>query len=142
MVETDKGGVVSNERIEVLARQVDAKIKQNSDLSTEAAGVPFSKLMSTATAGEKCKFYLGWIFAACTGAVLPLFFFFIGPIFDSFGPDTDPKETRETVRELCAVMGFLSLFLIFTSILQNYLLVSTSAQVGGKLRTRYLKSIL
>ena len=29
--------------------------------------------------------YGGWFFAAVTGSILPLFFFYIGPIFDSFG---------------------------------------------------------
>ena len=57
--------------------------------------VSFGKLLSLATGCEKCTFIIGYIFAAITGACLPLFFFFIGPIFDSFGPNSDPEETRD-----------------------------------------------
>ena len=92
-MEQTKGVVVENERVSVLARQIETKVKKNSDVSTSASGVSFGKLLSTASFGEKIKLYLGWFFASLTGATLPLFFFFLGPIFDSFGPETDPKET-------------------------------------------------
>jgi len=42
---------------------------------------------------------LGWLFAAITGAILPFFFFFIGPIFDSFGGDPDAFAKLQALDE-------------------------------------------
>ena len=99
-------------------------------------------MASDATGGEKCKLYLGWLFAALTGAVLPLFFFYIGPIFDSFGPETTPEETEDKVAELCLIMGILTIAITIFSVLQNYFLMSASASITAKLRTRYLQAVL
>ena len=39
-------------------------------------------------------------------------------------------------------MGYLTIGIIITSFLQNYLLLSTSASVAARMKTRYLKKIL
>jgi ABC-type multidrug transport system fused ATPase/permease subunit len=39
-------------------------------------------------------------------------------------------------------MGILALAITFTSYMQNYLLISTAENVGARLKTQYLKSVL
>jgi hypothetical protein len=84
MSSTNTGAVAHGDaRFETLCRQIDTKTKlEGKDVDNEAA-VAFGKLMSTANGSERCRIYIGWLFATVTGAILPLFFFFIGPIFDS-----------------------------------------------------------
>lgn len=82
--------------------------------------------------------YLGWTFAALTGAILPTFFFFLGPVFDSFTINTTPEEMRDDIREICLIMLFLAIGIFITSFLQNYLLMSASASIAAKLKTLYL----
>lgn len=86
--------------------------------------------------------WTGWIFAGLTGAILPLFFFFLGPIFDSFGGTNTPEETRDMVRELCIIMFCIAVGIMITSYLQNWLLMSAAASIAAKLKTRYLKAVL
>ena len=83
----------------------------------KSAQVPFSKLISLATPKEKCQLFVGWLFAALTGATLPLFFFFIGPVFDSFGPNTKPEEIRDKVRILAIIMGGIAVVTITASVI-------------------------
>lgn len=140
---TDVVKPTSNDpQTELLLRQVETKVKLEGKGTDNAAAVSFGKLISTATAGEKCMLYTGWFFAFVTGSVLPLFFFFIGPIFDSFGGAKTPEETRDQVRELCFIMLCLSIGIAFASFFQNYLLMNASATLAARLKTRYLKSVL
>ena len=106
------------------------------------ASVSFGKLLSCASGGEKCKLIIGWICAAASGAVLPLFFFYLGPIFDSFGQGKTAEETYDAVVELCLIMLYLAIGVTVASILQNYLLISTSAAIAARLRANYLKAVL
>ena len=73
-----------------------------------------------------------------TGATLPLFFFFIGPVFDSFGNGNDVDETRSKVHEMCLIMLGLAVLIFITSFFQNAMLMSASASIGAKLKTKYL----
>ena len=98
------------------------------------------RLLESADTSEKLKIYLGWFFAALTGAILPTFFFFIGPIFDSFSDGAD--LAKEKVRELCMIMGILALGITLTSFFQNYLLMTAAAGVAAKMKTKYLKAVL
>lgn len=82
---------------------------------TKGDSVRFGKLISLADGSEKMKLYTGWFFAALTGATLPTFFFFIGPVFDSFGGDNDLDETRSKVHEVCLIMLGLAVFIFITS---------------------------
>ena len=82
----------TQERYEVLMRQIDTKVNQEGKNTAATQSVPYSKLMSLATPHEKRKMYCGWVFAALTGAVLPSFFFLIGDVMDSFGGATSPEE--------------------------------------------------
>ena len=75
--------------VDLLVRQVNNKVALEGKNSDDGGGVPLSKLLSVASTGEKIKIYLGWTFAGITGGVLPWFFYFIGPVFDSF---KEPKE--------------------------------------------------
>ena len=75
----------SDSKTELLIRQVEMKVAQEGEHTDAAASVSFGKLFSAANTTEKVMIYGGWFFAAVTGSILPLFFFYIGPIFDSFG---------------------------------------------------------
>ena len=131
-----------DEKTDTLVRQIQNKIDLDGKDAKLGASVPFSKLLTTASAGEKCKLYLGWLFAALTGAILPCFFFFLGPVFDSFGPTTSPEEIRDEVREICIIMGILAVAIFVTSFFQNYLLMSSAASIAAKLKTLYLQRVL
>lgn len=48
--------------------------------------------------------YMGWLFAALSGALLPVVFFWLGPVFDTFGPDTTPEEMADTISEICLIL--------------------------------------
>ena len=131
-----------DERTDTLVRMVNNKVDLEGDNLQAGPGVPFSKLFTEANGSEKCKLYMGWFFAALSGAILPTFFFFIGPIFDSFGGDNTPEETRDQIRGLCAILGCISIGIMITSFLQNFLLDSASASITAKLKTRYLQAVL
>ena len=80
----DRPANTEKDRVELLLRQVENKVTQEGEHTDAAAAVNFMRLLESADTSEKLKIYLGWFFAALTGAILPTFFFFIGPIFDSF----------------------------------------------------------
>ena len=142
---TDSGGGAikgSETRIQVLARQVVNKVDLEGKNTSSNVDVPVSKLLSLATGGEKCSLYLGWAFAALSGAILPTFFFFMGPVFDSFTVETTPEEARDAIREVCIIMAGLAGGITITSFFQNYLLMSTSSKVTARLKGTYLKAVL
>ena len=125
----------------MLLRQVETKVKMEGKDSDDSSAVSFGKLVSTANGSEKCRLYIGWLFAGLTGAVLPVFFMIIGPVFDSFGQQS-PEETMDEVTDLCLIMLYLSLGIAVTSFVQNYLLISTGASIAARLKTKYLKAVL
>ena len=142
---TDSGGGAlkpSEARSDVLARQITNKVDLEGKNTSAEAAVPLSKLLSLATGGEKCRLATGWLFAALSGAILPTFFFFMGPVFDSFTVETTPEEARDAIREVCIIMACLAGGITVTSFCQNYLLMSTSAMVAAKLKGTYLRAVL
>jgi len=72
---------------------------------------------------------------------LPTFFFFIGPVFDSFG-QKKIEETRDDVHEICLIMLALALTIMTTSFSSNFLLMHTGEKVTAKLKTKYLEAII
>ena len=141
---TDSGGGAlkgPEPRSAVLARQVANKVDLEGKNATTAP-VSVGKLLSLATGGEKCRLYTGWAFAGLSGAILPTFFFFMGPVFDSFTVETTAEEARDKIREVCIIMACLAGGITVTSFCQNYLLMSTSALVAAKLKGTYLKAVL
>ncbi len=86
--------------------------------------------------------YFGWLFAACSGAVLPGFIFMIGDVFDSFGPDQDPESTLILIRRVTKIMGLLAVILLVTGFLQYSLTIEAAARVAGRIRVEYLRAIL
>lgn len=125
----------------MLLRQVETKVKMEGKDSDTSAAVSFGKLISTANGAEKCRIYIGWLFAGLTGACLPGFFVLIGPIFDSFGQKT-PEEVLDEVGDLCLLIIYLAVGIAMTSFCQNYLLISTGATIAARLKTQYLKAVL
>ena len=111
---TTKPGPELDERTDTLVRMVNNKVELEGNKTQEGTGVPFGKLLTEATGTEKCMLWTGWIFAGLTGAILPLFFFFLGPIFDSFGGNNSPEETRDMVRELCIIMFCIAIGIMIT----------------------------
>ena len=70
--------------------------------------------MKYANRKDKCLMYFGWLFAVLSGAILPCFIFMLGPIFDSFGPSNDAKETLEMVKVVVSIMGILAFAIAIT----------------------------
>lgn len=140
--QVDESKTTGTSRAGILLRQVETKVAHEGDNTENTASVNFGKLFSLANGTEKCQLILGYILAACTGAVLPMFFFFIGPAFDSFGGDKTPEETRDEVRELCSIMGIITLVVFLTSFFQNWMLAKASANAAGRIKTQYLEKIL
>jgi len=71
------------------------------------------KLMIYASGAEKFAIFLGWFFAGISGAILPVFFFFIGPAFDAFGTQT-AEEARAETRKISIIMGCLGALVMIT----------------------------
>ena len=88
--------------------------------AAEANMVSLKKLISLGTSAEKCYLYFGWVCCAIVGATLPCFIFFIGPIFDAFGPDQSEEESLKNVGKLVGVMGGLALIVFITSFVMHH----------------------
>ena len=115
---------------------------QEGDNTDNSAQVAFSKLVGCANSREKTMLFIGWACAALTGATLPTFFFFIGPVFDSFGNGTSAEDARDKVREMCLIILILTVLIFITSFVQNFFLINASASIAAKLKTKYLKAVL
>jgi len=102
----------------------------------------FSEMMQFADGKDRCIMYTGWLFASLSGAILPCFIFMLGPVFDSFGPGNDPKETRDQVRIVCSIMGGLALGIAITGFFQYSLTIEASARITAKFKSQYLRAIL
>lgn len=86
--------------------------------------------------------YLGWLFAALSGSTLPVIFFWLGPVFDTFTESTTPDEMAETIQDICWVLLGLAVGVFFFSFFQNWLLMKVSSNIAAKIKTKYLQAIL
>ena len=119
----------------VLFRKVETKHKLHAQ-STTSNMVPFKKLyVDNSTGGEKCLLYSGWFFAALSGATLPVIFFWLGPVFDTFTETTTPDEMAEKIREICVILLGLAIGVFIFSFFQNWFLMKVSATVSSKIKT-------
>lgn len=144
-VGTTDGGKEGSSKVPQVHDTLLRQIKQKIELEGQAAEdtstkVGMGKMMSLASGYEKMKIYIGWLFAAITGATLPTFFFFIGPVFDSF--TKSPEELRSEIRELCLIMGCIAILIFFASFMQNFLLMTTAESVAATIKMRYLEAVL
>jgi hypothetical protein len=74
-------------KIETLVRMVRAQVsdyKPEIDYSKQEK-IPFSKLYSVASSGDKFLLYLGCVFAFCTGVFMPSMIIPFGEVINSFG---------------------------------------------------------
>ena len=85
---------------------------------------------------------LGWFFAFLSGAILPVFIWLLGDIFDAFRPDLDPEESRDRVRKFFVIVLGLACLLIITGTLQHSILASASSQITARIKQKYLAAIL
>ena len=104
--------------------------------------VPFSKLISNATKGEKCVMYIGWLFAFFTGIGLPLFAQFMSKIFNSFGPNISPKETLNQVRTMFFVMLGVGCGIGVFCTVYWMILLRFSNTISRRTKESYLEAIL
>ena len=86
--------------------------------------------------------YAGWFFACVTGFMYPWFYFLLGDMLNSFGPEYTPEETLAETKRICTLMGLLSLIVWVTGYLQWSLTQSVSVKIGAKIKQAYLEAIL
>ena len=86
--------------------------------------------------------YSGWHFAAISGSLLPVMFFWLGPVFDSFTENSTPAEIADVITEICLVMVGLAIAVFVGGFFQNWFLMRAAASITAKTKTRYLKAIL
>ena len=98
--------------------------------------------MAFASGRDRCLMYTGWVFAGMSGAILPVFIFMLGPVFDSFGPGNDPEETRDMVRQITAIMGALALGISITGFFQYALCIEAAANITANIKKAYLRAIM
>lgn len=138
--------VAPEERHEVLLRQVEMQCNTFGEAAgskaAAAQNVTMGKLLSLGTGGEKCVLYIGWVCAALTGLVLPMFIFFIGPVFDAFAPGEEAEDSFKTVATFVGIMGGLASFVFLTSYLQHNFLTKGSILIVRRIKKAYLESIL
>ena len=104
--------------------------------------VAFSKLYEYATGGEKCMLYTGWLLAGLSGCLLPCMFFFLGPVFDTFTEETEPKEMARKIREICLIIAGIAVVIFISGFFQNWLLMRASSSIASKIKTKYLRAVL
>ena len=85
-------GAPDAETAELLLRQVKNKVDQEGKNVSSDSTIAISKMLKEATCFELFRIIVGWICAAATGACLPMFFFYLGPIFDEFGQGSTAEE--------------------------------------------------
>jgi uncharacterized protein (DUF697 family) len=130
-------------RGDYLIRQIDTKLKQDGQAAQNTKQLAkFSEIMAFASGRDRCLMYSGWVFAGISGAILPCFIFMLGPVFDSFGPDNDPAETRGMVRQITAIMGILAFGIAVTGFFQYALCIEAAASITAKIKKAYLKAIM
>ena len=79
--------------IETLIHNVDEHIEEaKKKEKSKSPLVPYSKLYSLGTKGDKCNMIIGWVFAVLTGMGLPSMVFLIGNMLDSFNPTKSNKD--------------------------------------------------
>ena len=134
---------IDDNQATVLFRKVETKHKLHAQSNTQNM-VSFKKLYAeNSTGGEKCMLYSGWFFAALSGATLPVIFFWLGPVFDSFTEKgTTPDEMAKEIRGICLVLLGLAIGVFIFGFFQNWFLMKVSATVSAKIKTKYLKAIL
>ena len=82
------------------------------------------------------------------GATLPVFFYFIGPVFDSFLEfDSLPKAEKavkmsDKIREIVIIMACLAGAVIIFGFISNWFLISTASAITAKIKTKYLAAVL
>jgi hypothetical protein len=86
--------------------------------------------------------YAGWIFACFTGFMCPLFYFLLGDMLNSFGPQNEPEETLAETKKVCLKMALLSIIVWITGYLQMSLTQSASVKIGARIKQAYLEGIL
>lgn len=84
--------------------------------------------------------YLGWIFAALTGAALPAWAFLIGDMINAFGGSADDMLKKVSRIAYIQVASGAGIFL-FSYLYYAFLLMS-SEKIIRKTRTAYISAIL
>lgn len=124
----------------VLMRQVENITKTQSAATKDM--ITLKKLISLGSPAERCTLYTGWFFAGITGAVLPSFFFLIGDVFDSFGPENDDDEKLDSVVFLVIVMGCLGCIVLISGSCMHSQLTKGSMLITRRTKTAYMNAII
>jgi hypothetical protein len=101
---------------DVLLRQVNTKIDADGQAADEKKNLAsFSDMCQFGTGNERCMLILGYLFAVFSGAILPIFIFMLGPVFDSFGAGADPEETLDQIVRITYIMAGLAVIIMITA---------------------------
>lgn len=135
------------ERYKVLIRQVGTQLKTfgaspAAEAAAQTENVPISKLLSLASKEEKYWIYIGWVCSIITGAVLPVFIFLLGPIFDSFAPDQDSEESLRRVGLIVGIMCGLGLVVWIASYISFYFQQRGAMAAVRRIKKAYFNAVL
>jgi len=131
-------------RFEQLKRQAETmtKLKEQSAKAGPSETVPFSKLMTPATAGEKTLIYISYVAAVATGIGQVLFVLFISQMFNSFGPKNSGEETLKSVTYMYAIMIGSGAFLGLSGFTYWYISKKFADIVARRTKENFLAAIL
>ena len=104
--------------------------------------MPFGKLLTPATSGEKGGLYFSWGAALLTGLGLPMFILFISRIFNSFGPDVTPEETLKTVTVMYGIMVGLGAFTGLMGFTYWYISLKFADMIARRTKENFLEAAL
>ena len=115
---------------------------QDEQLVKKEEQIDFKRLWSVATGQEMCMLRIGWIFACLSGAILPVFIWMLGDIFDAYNPTSDAEETRDEIRKVFYKMLVLAACICITATFYYYMLVGASHMITLRIKKLYLEAVL
>ena len=85
--------------------------------------------MSLTDKKTKIMLWAGWVFAAITGMIFPVFLWMVGDVFDAFSQEKEREKTLDEIWNLFYVMVGLCILLTLTATVYHSFLAQASAHI-------------
>ena len=113
----------------LVKNRCEQEVAQSASPEPQFEQVSFTKLMSLTDKKTKIMLWAGWVFAALTGMIFPVFLWMVGDVFDAFSQEKKREETLDEIWGFFYVMVGLSIALTFTATVYHSFLAHASANI-------------